>query len=244
MTNDKDKRNPWSKFVVPVVVPVVVAILIAVFTPVGTRMQSELFPSSSTVRGAVKLNGQTVEGADVTLDGTERFTTDAGGAFVLGKVREGDHTLEITVRGARAHSSSFLVKRNDEETNLGAIDLVPSLRIAGEGSGGLQPPDAREATFTVDIDITMWLDGDADVLSQVKTVTYAMPTRIQPSPVAVSSPANRFCHRLSRSLKMRIGESVDGPTTATVTFDDGKTLALTVPSGEKLPSGQRPPNCP
>lgn len=244
MTPESESRTGWSKFFVPVLVPVVVAILVSVFTPVGEALQRLLFPTSSTVRGSVILQGKPIAGAGVSLDGTKRSSTDANGSFALSTVKEGDHVLTIEALGARLHRLPFHVKRNSGDADLGAIELPPSIRIAGEGSGGVDPPsDPRARRFTIVYDVAVWLEGDDDVLRRVTKVTYTFPARLQPNPVAVSSPTNRFCHRLVGSIEVRIGESVEAPVSAIVTFNDGKTLELSAPGTERLPAGRRPAAC-
>ena len=236
------KKAGPGKMLATILVPVVVALMVTVFTPVGERVRGVLFPTFKTVRGSVKLEGKPLSGADISLDGKKRVTTDGTGAFAITKVKQGDHVLRIEALGARPREHPFEVKSSDA-ADLGALEVVGSLRLAGQGSGGFEPPDPTVMTFRIAYDATMWLEGDEDVLRRVTKVTYTASPRIQPRPAVVTSRANRFCHRMKGTVNLRIGEQINEPVVAAVTFDDGKSLELSVPGDAQLPGGRRPPGC-
>lgn len=241
----KPSKSALTKFVLPVVLPVVIAILVTAFTPVGERLRNALFPSSSTVRGTVKVQNKPLAGADVSSGG-KRVTTDGSGVFVLGKVNQGDHVLVIQGIGVRTREVAFEVKRGSDATVLDGLEVQPSLRLAGEGSGGFDPvpSSASFGTFSISYDLTFWLEGDPDMLGRVSKVTYRFSDRIRPKPIDVTTAGNRYCHRLKGTVQVKIGETVDGAVAVAVSLKDGKTLELSVAGDEKPPPGQRPAGCP
>lgn len=235
-----------SRIVVPIVLPVVVAILVAMFTPVGTKLQRWLFPSTSTVRGVVKLYDKPAAAAEIELDGKVREPTDSGGSFLLEKVGEGRHELTVRARGAKELTQQIVVKRNEEDTLLDDIVLEPALAVEADGQGGFDPFGAGGVpsgppTVRYNVDMLLWLSGDPDVLSHVKSVTYTAPSRLQPRPAVVGNRASAFCHRLKGSIELNFGESFNGTINVQVTFDDGATLGLPLP--EQLSTAPRPAAC-
>ncbi len=244
MSTEDDGRPNWIKPALAILVPVVAALLITILTPFGDRLRDVLFPSTSIVRGVVRLQGNPVPAADVLLDGREHTVTEPNGSFVLRGVPAGDHSLTITALGARTHRLPFVVKRHSEETDLGVQELTPSLRLAGEGSGGFElPSDPGTLTFKMQYELAIWLEGDDEVISRVTSVRYVFPRRLRPAPVDVFSRNNRFCFQMKDTIELRIGETVEGSIDALVTFNDGRTLQLSISAGEQLPSGRRPSNC-
>lgn len=242
-TEDRARAN-WIKPTLAILLPVVTALLITILSPLGDRLRDRLFPSTSSVRGVVHLNGNPLRAADVLLDGKEHAETEVNGSFVLPGIPAGDHVLTVTALGARTHRFPLVVKRNSEETDLGMLELTPSLRLAGEGSGGLEPPsNPFTPKFKVQYELAVWLEGDDDVVSQVKSVRYILPRRLRPAPVDISSRNNSFCFHIKDTLELRMGESVEGSINALVTFSDGRTLELSTSAAEKLPAGRRPSNC-
>ncbi|MDP8930897.1 MAG: carboxypeptidase-like regulatory domain-containing protein [Actinomycetota bacterium] len=244
MSTEEGGGRNWIKPALAILVPVVAALLITILTPLGDRLRDLLFPSTSTVRGLVRLQGNSVPAADVLLDGREHAVSEANGSFVLRGVPAGDHTLTITALGARTHRLPFVVKRNSEETELGVQELTPSLRLAGEASGGLEPPsNPGKPTFRMQYELAIWLEGDDEVISRVRRVRYVLPRRLRPAPIDVFSRDNRFCFQMKDAIELRIGETVEGSIDALVTFDGGRTLQLSSSAAEKLPAGRRPSNC-
>jgi hypothetical protein len=122
--------------------------------------------------------------------------------------------------------------------------LSPALRLAGEGSAGLVPPsNPRITTLEFRYDLTMWLEGDPDVLSRVRKVTYTLPSRVREDPLEASSAGNRFCSHVAGTVRVGLGESLEAPVQVTVTLDDGRQIDLSPGTGT-LPPGRRPSGCP
>ncbi|MGH2692431.1 MAG: carboxypeptidase-like regulatory domain-containing protein [Actinomycetota bacterium] len=239
-----DEKSRVTKIVLGVAVPVVAAILVTAFTPLGDRLRELLFPTSSFVRGTIRMQDQPVAGARVVLDGREEVRSASDGAFVFGQVRAGNHELAVESLGARRHRSSFVVERRSERTSVGPIALTPAVRLAGEGSIGLPgPPDPRRSSFRLQYDLAVWLEADAGMSPAPTRVTYSFPSRLRGGPVTVETRASKFCTQLSGTLELRIGETLQGPIEAVVAFEDGRSLRLSTPVDQPLPGGSRPAGC-
>lgn len=221
--------------VLPVLTGLFTAVLVTALTPLGDWLKELVSPTLATVQGVVHMHGRPVPDATVLVDGEQRGATATDGSFLVTDLRRGRHELAVQVLGARTHQGVFSVKRGSEEKELPTIELVPSLRLAGEVVISLQGPSA------VLYDMAAWLEGDQEVLGAVDRVTFTLPGRLQPQPLASTSKESRFCVAASR--RITITDLAPGAVAARVSLQDGGSLQLSVADPQQLEMGVRPTGC-
>jgi hypothetical protein len=235
------------KLVVPVAVVVVGGLLAAALGPAGAGLRERLFPTRAAVSGSVLVDGQPAAGADLTLDGKDRRNADAGGKFLLERVRAGTHRLHLQAVGAQPREIQFAVQRGIDELDVGAIKLEPLFQLGYVASLGAPrftrgPGQSSPFPAVIDYDLTLWIVGDPAMVRRIRSVSYTLPAPLPSDPVP-GRPARRvFCYRQAGELFFQDLMVIGGAfatATAIVDLGDGRPFRLSAQPGE-----HRPPVCP
>jgi hypothetical protein len=148
--------------------------------------------------------------------------------------------------GAKPRDRTFTVDRGETRLDLGEIEMEPLVRLGYAAT--VEPPgfgDSRggsSATADVDYDLTLWIRGDAAVMSRIRSVSYTLPAPLPTAPAAGASAQQSFCYRQVGAVSFEDLFVVGGAfTTATAVVDlgDGQPFQISAQPGEP-----RPPNCP
>ena len=230
------KRSEWvSQLVFPVIVVILGAVLVTAFTPLGTSMRELLFPTKVTVAGSVTVDGKPAVSVHLKLDGVDSGNTDVGGRFLLTGVGKGQHRLNLELVGAKPRDEVFSVASGQTAVQVGNLEMDPLVRLS-------YTPSIHESAQQFDYDITLWIIGDPDVLSQIKSVSYILPTPLSPRPVSGASANHAFCYRQTGSWSLQdlpLGSSGPVLALAIVDLGAGKKFQISAPAGST-----QPPGCP
>jgi hypothetical protein len=228
---EKQRKRPElvSQLAFPVIVVVVGAILVTAFTPLGTSIRELLFHTRATVAGSVTVDGKPAVNAHLQLDGADWGNTDVGGRFVLTGVGKGQHRLHLELLGAKPRDEVFSVDSGQTALQVGNLEMEPLVRLGYAASVRL----SSAAQF--DYDITLWVIGDPDVLSRIKSVSYTLPTPLSPRPVRGASANHAFCYRQVGSLPLLGSLGNSSPALAVVDLGGGQQFQISAPAGTAQP---------
>jgi len=230
------KRPEWvSQLIFPVIVLILGALLVTTFTPLGTSMRELLFHTRATVAGSVTVDGKPAVNVNLKLDGVDWGNTDAGGRFVLTEVGTGQHRLHLELVGTKPRDEMFSVASGQTALQVGNLEMEPLVRLAYR-------PIVHMSSQQFDYDITLWIIGDPDVLSRIKSVSYTLPTPLSPRPVKGAGASRAFCYRQTGSFSFQdspLGGS--GPVLALAIVDLGAGVQFQISAPA---STIQPPDCP
>jgi PASTA domain len=229
------KHPEWvSQLILPVIVVVVGAVLVTAFTPLGASLRELLFHTRATVAGSVTVDGKPAASVHLQLDGVNAGNTDTGGRFLLTQVGKGQHRLHLDLDSARPTDEMFSVTSGQTALQIGNIEMDPLVRFTYTASADLSGPQ-------VAYDITLWIIGDPDALSRIKSVSYTLPVPLSSRPVNGTDARHAFCYRQTGSLPYNdfYGNSAPVPAVATIDLGTGKKFQISAPA-----SKAQPPDCP
>jgi PASTA domain len=240
--NNADEKQPkrpeWvSQLVLPVIATILAAVLVTALTPLGASLRELLFHTRATVSGSVTVDGKAAASVQLKLDGMDEGNTDSGGRFLLTDVGTGQHRLHLEFLGAQPRDEVFSVASGQTALQVGNLELEPLVRLA-------YTPLVRLSSSAqqYDYDITLWITGDPDVLSSIKSVSYTLPTPLSSRPVSGASASRAFCYRQTGSWSLQdLPSGASGPVLAWATVDlgAGKKFQVSSPAGNA-----QPPDCP
>jgi hypothetical protein len=238
-TNKREPKIPaWvSQLVIPVIVIILGAVLVTAFTPLGASLRELLFHTRATVTGSVTIDGKPAGSVQLKLDGMDEGNTDDGGRFLLTDVAKGQHRLHLESLGAQPRDEAFSVASGQTSLQVGDFEMEPLVRLAYTPSVHLS-----SSAQQFDYDITLWIIGDPEVLSRIKSVSYTLPTPLSPRPVSGAGASRAFCYRQTGSWSLQdLPSGGSGPVLAWATVDlgAGKKFQVSSPAGTA-----QPPDCP
>lgn len=228
------KRPEWaSQLVFPVIVAVLGAVLVTALTPLGTSLRELLFHTRATVAGSVTIDGKPAASVHMKLDGVDSGDTDAGGRFLLTEVGKGQHLLHLELLGAKPTDEMFSVASGQTALQVGNLEMEPLVRLAYR-------PLVQLSAQGFDYDITLWIIGDPDVLSRIKSVSYTLPTPLSSRPVSGADANHAFCYRETGTLPLQGSSGNGAPVLALAVVDlgAGQKFQISAPAGTT-----QPPNC-
>jgi PASTA domain len=230
------KLPEWvSQLIFPMIVLILGALLVTTFTPLGTSMRELLFHTRATVAGSVTVDGKPAVNVNLKLDGADWGNTDAGGRFLLTEVGKGQHRLHLELVGTKPRDEMFSVASGQTALQVGNLEMEPLVRLA-------YTPIVHMSSQQFDYDITLWIIGDPDVLSRIKSVSYTLPTPLSPHPVSGASANHEFCYRQTGSFSFQdppLGGSGAVLALAIVDLGAGVQFQISAPA-----STIQPPDCP
>jgi PASTA domain len=237
---DSGKEPPkipeWvSLLVFPVIVTILGAVLVTAFTPLGASLRELLFHTRATVTGLVTVDGKPAGNVQLKLDGADEGNSDADGRFLLADVGKGQHQLHLEILGAQPRDEVFSVASGQTALQIGNLEMEPLVRLA-------YTPSVHLSAAQFDYDITLWIIGDSDVLSRIKSVFYTLPTPLSPRPVSGAGTTRAFCYRQTGSWSLQaLPSGGSGPVLAWATVDlgAGRKFRISSPAGTA-----QPPDCP
>jgi hypothetical protein len=217
------------------------AIALAAISPLGDGLRELLFPTRAAVSGVVRLGGQPItDGALVLeLDGRRvGARTDETGAFLLERVGNGTHELRVSAAGTQAGLVHFVVPRNSPQVTVETLVLRPLVTMGFAIASEVRQPGRVVDRAKLDYDLAMWIDGPADVLRSIRTVSYVLPIPLPATPVTDVPPASGFCYRQTGTLSYpRIVKPKLEVADAMVYLDDGRSFPVSGQDGDVRPSG-------
>jgi hypothetical protein len=235
-TDQKRRKRPeWvSQLVFPVIVAVLGAVLVTALTPLGASLRELLFHTRATVAGSVTIDGKPAASAHLKLDGADSGDTDAGGRFLLTEVSKGQHRLHLELLGAKPRDEVFSVASGQTALQVGNLEMEPLVRLAYR-------PSVQLSAQGFDYDITLWIIGDPDVLSRIKSVSYTLPTPLSSRPVSGADANHAFCYRQTGTLPLQGSSGNGAPVLALAVVDlgAGQKFQISAPAGTT-----QPPDCP
>jgi len=228
------KRPEWvSQLVFPVIVAVLGAVLVTALTPLGTSLRELLFHTRATVAGSVTIDGKPAASVHLKLDGADSGDTDAGGRFLLTEVGKGQHLLHLELLGAKPTDEMFSVASGQTALQVGNLEMEPLVRLAYR-------PLVQLSAQGFDYDITLWIIGDPDVLSRIKSVSYTLPTPLSSRPVSGADANHAFCYRETGTLPLQGSSGNGAPVLALAVVDlgAGQKFQISAPADTT-----QPPDC-
>jgi len=228
------KRPEWlSQLVFPVIAAVLGAVLITALTPLGSSLRELLFHTRATVAGSVTVDGKPAASVYMKLDGADSGDTDAGGRFLLTNVGKGQHLLHLELLGAKPRDEVFTVASGQTALQVGNLEMEPLVRLAYR-------PSVQLSAQGFDYDITLWIIGDPDVLSRIKSVSYTLPTPLSSRPVSGADANHAFCYRETGTLPLQGSSGNGAPVLALAVVDlgAGQKFQISAPAGTT-----QPPDC-
>jgi hypothetical protein len=237
-TDQKQRKLPaWvPQLVFPVLVVVLGAVLVTAFTPLGTSIRELLFHTKAAVAGSVTVDGKAAGSVHLQLDGVDEGNTDSGGRFLLTEVGKGQHRLHLELVGAKPRDDVFTVASGQTALQVGNLDMDPLVRL------GYTPFVHLSSAQEFDYDITLWIIGDPDVLSRIKSVSYTLPIPLSSRPVSGASAGHAFCYRQTGSVSLQNSPaSTNAPVLvlAVVDLGAGQKFQISATAGST-----QPPDCP
>jgi hypothetical protein len=234
----KERKIPaWVlQIVFPVIVTILGAVLVTAFTPLGASLRELLFHTRATVAGSVTVDGKAAASVHLELDGVDEGNTDAGGRFFLTQVGKGQHRLHLELVGAKPRDDVFSVASGQTALQVGNLEMEPLVRLA------YTPFVTLSSAQEFDYDITLWIIGDPDVLSRIKSVSYTLPFPLSARPVSGGGASHAFCYRQTGSLSAQgspLGNNTPVLALAVVDLGGGKQFQISAPAGTT-----QPPDCP
>jgi hypothetical protein len=185
-----------------VIVAVLGAVLVTALTPLGASLRELLFHTRATVAGSVTIDGKPAASVHLKLDGADSGDTDAGGRFLLTEVSKGQNRLHLELLGTKPRHEVFSVASGQTALQVGNLDMEPLVRLAYR-------PSVQLSAQGFDYNITLWIIGDPDVLSRIKSVSYTLPTPLSSRPVSGADANHAFCYRQTGTLPLE-GSSGNG----------------------------------
>jgi hypothetical protein len=233
--DQKRRKHPeWvSQLVFPMIVAVLGAVLVTALTPLGASLRELLFHTRATVAGSVTVDGKPAASVHMKLDGADSGDTDAGGRFLLTNVGKGQHLLHLELLGAKPRDEVFSLASGQTALQVGNLEMEPLVRLAYR-------PSVQLSAQGFDYDITLWIIGDPDVLSRIKSVSYTLPTPLSSRPVSGADANHAFCYRETGTLPLQ-GSSGNGAPVlalAVVNLGAGQKFQISAPAGTT-----QPPDC-
>jgi PASTA domain len=225
-----------SQLVFPVIVAVLGAVLVTAFTPLGASLRELLFHTRATVAGSVSLDGKPAVSVHLKLDGVDLGNTDTDGRFLLTDVGKGQHRIHLELIGAKPRDEVFSVASGQTALQIGNLEMEPLVRLA------YTPFVHLSSAQEFDYDITLWIIGDPDVLSRIKSVSYTLPTPLSSRPVSGAGASHDFCYRQTGSISLQdspLGTNSPVLALAVVDLGAGKQFQISAPAGTT-----QPPGCP